>query len=136
MYLVGKGHEHMGPGTSMVQRIDWSRANETQMMNALRGRGAGLGSVPEFVDDRYQMSRFKGIGCGCKKCGLGLFDTGLDVSGWSWPEYLLVALGGYMVLSTVFTTRRAVRRVAALPREARKRRAAAYRLKAAELSKR
>lgn len=136
MYLVGKGSNVMGPGTSMVQRIDWSRANETQLMNGLRGRGPGLGSVPEFVDDRRQMSRFKGMGCGCKKCGLGLFDTGLDVSGWSWPEYALVALGGYMVMSTVFTTGRAARRIAAIPGQRRKSKAASYRLKAAELMRR
>jgi len=137
VYLVGQGANVMGPGTAMVQRIDWSRANETQLINALRGRGPGLGSVPEFVDDRRQMSRYKGMGCGCKQgCGLGLFETGLDVSGWSWPEYALVALGGYMLMSTVFTTGRAARRIAAIPGERRKSKAKMYRLKAAELSRR
>lgn len=54
-------------------------------------------------------------GCGCAglcgRRGLGLFETGLDFSGWGWPEVAIVALGGYMLLSTVFTTQRATRRV-------------------------
>ncbi len=110
MYLIGQGHEHLGPGTSMVQRINWTQAEEDQ------GRG---------------------MGCACseKRAGMGLFDSGLDISGWSWPEYALAGVGAYMVMSTVFTTRRAVGRVRAIPGDRRKRKAAAYRAKAAELSK-
>lgn len=135
MYLVGKGHEHMGPGTSMVQRIDWSRANETQLMDSVRGRG--LGSVPEFAADCRQMGRYKGMGCACSRgCGLGLFDSGMDLSTWGWPEWGIVALGGYMLFSTVFTTGRAARRIAAIPGQRRKSKAAALRLRAAELSRR
>jgi hypothetical protein len=90
MYLVGQGHEHLGPGTSMVQRINWTGANEAQM----RGLGCGC----------------KGLaGCPCSG-GLGLFDS-LDFSTWGWPEWAILALGGYMVLSTVFTTQRATTRV-------------------------
>jgi hypothetical protein len=120
MYLIGKGSDVMGPGTSTVQRIDWTRAQETQLMNAMRGRGPGLGcvglgclglgSVPEFADDRRQMTRYRGMGCACRN-GLGLFDSGLDFSGWGGVEWALVAIGGYVALSTVFTTQRASTRV-------------------------
>jgi len=48
-------------------------------------------------------------GCGC--AGLGLFDTGLDFSGWGAVEWALVAIGGYVALSTVFTTQRGAERV-------------------------
>lgn len=68
--------------------------------------------------------------------GFGLFETGIDFSGWSWPEYLIAGVGVYAVLSMVFTTKRAAGRIAAIPGERRRRRAAAYRLKAAELTKR
>jgi hypothetical protein len=119
MYLMGQGHEHTGPGTSMVQRVNWSQDQETQLRNALLGRGPGLGSVPEFAADLRQMTRYQGMGgCGCAglagcPCsgGLGLFDSGLDFSGWGVPEFAIVALGGYVLLSTVFTTQRATRRV-------------------------
>jgi hypothetical protein len=67
---------------------------------------------------------------------LGLFDTGFDVSGWGWPEILIVVFGGYMVLSTVFQTGRAVRKVRAIPGERRKAKAARLRAEAAALTKR
>lgn len=93
MYVVGKGHEHMGPGTSLVQRIDWNPSQEAQVRQGF-GCGKGLG------------------GCGCGgRCGLGLFESGFDFSQWSGVEWALVAIGGYMLLSTMFTTRRAARRV-------------------------
>jgi hypothetical protein len=48
----------------------------------------------------------------CGKCGgLGLFDSGMDFSQWGMPEFVIVALGGYVLLSTMFTTKRAARRV-------------------------
>jgi ribose/xylose/arabinose/galactoside ABC-type transport system permease subunit len=76
------------------------------------------------------------LGCMCGgKCGLGLFDSGLDFTGWGIPEIVIVALGGYMLLSTVFTTSRAVKKVKAIPGERRKRKAAHYRKLASELSK-
>ncbi len=56
----------------------------------------------------------RGLGCGCgKSCGqgLGLFEGGLDVSTWGWPEWAAVAVGGYMLTSIFFTGRRAVRQV-------------------------
>lgn len=117
MYMVGKGHEHTGPGTAMVQ---FALPN-----TAYRGMGcAGCGGrcAP-------------GLTCGRTLTGLGLFESGFDISGWGWPEILIAGLGGYMVLSTVFTTKRALGRVRAMPGERRKRKAAAYRKRAAELSR-
>lgn len=105
MYLVGKGHEHLGPGTSMVQRINWTVADQ----------------------QRFDAAR-KGMGCsscnGCAK-GMGLFDSGIDFSGWGPVEWIIVAGGGYMLLSTVFTTQRAATRVRKGVRKMRRRRAAA-----------
>jgi hypothetical protein len=89
LYLPGQGHTHMGPGTSFVQRIDWTRAQENEM------RGFGCTAC----------------GGNCGKCGLGLFDSGLDFSQWGPVEWLLIAAGGYVALSTLFTTQRATRRV-------------------------
>ncbi len=138
MYLVGQGHEHLGPGTSLVQRINWTGAQEAEM----RGFGR-VGGVAEFYPDCRAMSRScaeRGLGCGCSGkcgtgCGLGLFDGGLDPSTWGPAEIAIVALGGYMVISTVFTTKRAVSRVAAIPGNRRKKKAAYHREEAARLSK-
>lgn len=76
-----------------------------------------------------------GCGCGGTCGGLGLFETGTDFTGWGWQEWALVGVGSYMLLSTLFTTQRAVSRVRALPGERRKRKAAKYRAMAAELTK-
>jgi hypothetical protein len=122
MYLVGKGHDHEGPGTSMVQRINWTRANEVQLMKSNRGIGPGLGdygsSVPEFFSDCRAMSKgcndFRGFGCACTKpgmnCGMGLFDT-MNPTSWGWQEWAIVGAGGYMLTSMFFTGRRAGRQV-------------------------
>jgi hypothetical protein len=96
MYLVGQGHEHMGPGTSMVQRYGLTQNEANRMAAASRGFGCGCAGLN---------------GCPCSKGGLGLFDSGLDPSGWALPEFAIVGVGAYMVLSTVFTTKRAARRV-------------------------
>lgn len=84
MYVSGKGHSHFGPGTSMVQ---------------FHQPATGLGCA------------CKGGGMGCSCRGMGLFDTGTDFSGWGIPEWGIVLLGGYMLLSTLFTTERAASRV-------------------------
>ncbi len=111
-YIAGRGHQHTGPGTSMVQFVP---------------------PVARFGD---------GMGACCSGCshggtcsGMGLFESGWDVSGWGWPEMLIAGLGAYMVLSTVFTTSRAVGKVRRLPGERRKRKAAALRARASELTK-
>ncbi len=71
-YILLPAHQP-GPGTELVQHIDWA---------------PGMG------------------GC-CKSCdGLGLFDSGMDFTGWSYAEWALVAFGGYVFLSMVNDTRR------------------------------
>lgn len=87
MYLTGKGADVMGPGTSTVQRIDWTPPQERQMQ--------GLGCA--------------GCGGGCNK-GMGLFES-MDPSTWTWQEWAAVGIGGYMLTSVFFTGRRAVRQV-------------------------
>lgn len=107
MYLVGKGSDVMGPGTSMVQRIGWDQAQESQS---------------------------SGLGCACNK-GMGLFDGGMDVSTWGPMEWAAVVVGGYALASTVFATGRGVRAVRAIPGNRRKRKAASLRARANELTK-
>lgn len=99
-YLLMPAHQP-GPGTELVQHIDWA----------------------------------PGFGCACEQKGMGLFDSGTDISGWGWPEWGSIFAGMYMLISTVSTTHRAAKHVAAIPGNRRKRRAAAYRAKAAELTK-
>jgi len=108
-YLQGQGHMHYGPGTSMVQFV-----------KPVFGMGCACGSLK----------------CGCgENLGLGLFDSGMDFTGWGWQEWAIIGLGGYVLLSTIFTTGRAVRKVKALPGERRKRKAARLRQEASELTK-
>lgn len=90
MYLVGKGADVMGPGTAMVQRIDWTQAQEGET------RGMGCAS--------------RGLGCACESKGLGLFDS-FNPSAWTWQEWAAVGIGGYMLTSMFFTGRRAARQV-------------------------
>jgi len=131
MYLVGQGHEHLGPGTSMVQFIDWREPQERQMLTAFPGGVSGLaGCCPPGLG---------ACSCGgaCDTCsgGLGLFES-MDFSTWSWPEWAIVGLGVWAVGSMLFTGSRGVARVRAIPGERRRRRAAEYRRRAAELEKR
>lgn len=69
-------------------------------------------------------------GCGgsCGGCGNGmgdLFDSGTDISGWGWPEWLLVAGGAFVVvnaLGSVASAGKSVRRsVGGYQRRAKKR---------------
>ena len=100
--------------------------------------GMGNGTVVPIVaplDYQSPNSCSYGLnGCGCSSCGMGIFETGIDFSGWGWPEWTIAILGGYMVLSTVFTTKRAVSGIAKIPGERRKRKAAHYRKMASELT--
>ena len=98
MYLTSTQPNIMAPGTGLVQRYNWSPQLESQMRGAFgRGMGGGCGC--------------KGLaGCPCGG-GLGLFDTGMDTSGWGFPEWGIVIFGGYMVLSTFITTKRTARRI-------------------------
>jgi hypothetical protein len=91
MYLVGTAPNIAGPGTGLVQRINWTTGDSIP----LKGMGCGGG-------------------CGCKKCGgLGLFDSGFDPSTFGWPEWLVIGLGGYMATSMLFGAKRAAGRARA-----------------------
>lgn len=58
--------------------------------------------------ERYT-NGMSGCGCGCDSCaGIGMFDSGLDVSGWGWPEWLTAGLGVYTLFSLFSTTSRGV----------------------------
>ena len=97
MYLTSSQPNIMGPGTGLVQRYNWTPELEARMRSAFgSGMSGGCGCAG-----------LKGCSCG----GMGLFDSGMDPSGWGWPEMVIVGLGGYMVLSTLMTTKRAARRI-------------------------
>ena len=98
MYLVGKGSDVMGPGTSMVQRIDWTRDQETQLRNSNRGPG---------------------LGCPCKN-GLGLFDSGIDFTTWGPAEWAVVAVGAYAAFSLMGDTKRGYARTRRIGKAVRK----------------
>lgn len=78
MYITGIGHEHQGPGTSLVQ----------------------------FTPPEHDV---RGMGCSCGNRGMGLFESGIDFSSWGWQEWFAVAIGGYVITSMFFTTKRAAR---------------------------
>ncbi len=114
MYLIGAGHEHLGPGTSMVQFLPH------EAPGAFGGGMGAVGGVPEFFSDCRSTSGTcseKGMGCaGCggkckSSCGMGLFDSGMDFSGWGWQEWAAVGVGGYFLTTVFFTGRRAARQV-------------------------
>ena len=105
MYLTSTQPNIMAPGTGLVQRYNWTPQMESQLRGAF-GRGMGCNCSG-------------GLGCKCGG-GLGLFDSGLDPSGWGWPEFGIVGLGAYMLVSTMFNTQRAARRVSSSMRGAYK----------------
>lgn len=63
-----------------------------------------------------------GMGACCSSCahggtcsgkGMGLFDSGTDISGWGWPEWSIVGVGaaaGLSLLSNVAQTGKSIRR--------------------------
>lgn len=88
MYIQGRGHEHTGPGTSLTL---FRPPN-------YRAPGSGMGCA--------------GMGaCGCGRCGMGLFESGTDFTQWTWKEWFAVGIGGYVLTSMFFTTKRAARQV-------------------------
>ncbi len=66
---------------------------------------------PTFIASARSMG-FGGCGCGgkCGGCGgghahgMGLFDSGWDLSGWGLAEWGIVAVGAYVAYSVLFTT--------------------------------
>jgi hypothetical protein len=83
MYLTGKGADIEGPGTSLVQRINWTPLQERQNNG--------------------------GLGCACSH-GLGLFDS-MDFTSWGMGEWGVVAVGGYLILSLAGDASRGSHRV-------------------------
>jgi hypothetical protein len=76
---------------------------------------------PTFIAPAEEMGLGGGCGCGgtCGGCGhshkqgMGqlfgdLFSSGFDISGWGWQEWGIVALGAYVLFSTVETSKSAV----------------------------
>ena len=66
-------------------------------------------SVQTYFGTPAGAAGIRGLGCGCGcggRCsdGMGLFDSGLDPTGWGWPEWGIVALGVYAAFSIMFTT--------------------------------
>jgi len=94
MYVMGTNADIPAPGTGLVQRYSFDQAQSRRMAAANNGMGCSC----------------KGM-AGCPCGGLGLFDSGMDPSGWGLPEFGIVALGAFMLFSTFSTTKRAARRV-------------------------
>ena len=62
-------------------------------------------AIPQPID--------QGCSCGCSggcggMSGLGIFDSGMDLSGWGVTEWLIVAVGLYGAISLFSDTRRTV----------------------------
>jgi hypothetical protein len=90
---------------------------------------------PDFGTALVQRTMMKprrgGVGCACSGAlpglnGLGLFDSGTDISGWGPMEWAVVALGGFALFSMFSTTKRGVSgaRKSIKARSSRKRRRA------------
>jgi hypothetical protein len=100
-YMQGNGHTHYGPGTSLTQFLPVGMGGCETIQS--------LQSCCDSCSDGGSCGR--GLGCACENKGMGLFESGLDFSQWSYVEWTLVGLGSYMFLSTVFATSRGVDRV-------------------------
>jgi hypothetical protein len=60
-------------------------------------------------------------GCGCGgSCGMGLFDSGMDFTTWGAPEWAIVAIGLYSVLSLLGDTKRGYERTKRIGKAVRK----------------
>ena len=101
-YLMTPG-VRLGPGTSLVERLTIAKP---------AGVGQYVGTPTYFGTPAGQLG-IRGLGCGgscgCSDCqhGMGLFDSGLDPSGWGAGEYAALAGVAWLLYSTVFTARRA-----------------------------
>jgi len=87
-------------------------------------------SLTEFVAPNYHV----GMGCACNR-GMGLFESGIDFTSWTWKEWFAVGIGGYVITSMLFTGRRAARQVSegVTKRVRRSRRALGSRIAGREL---
>lgn len=109
-------------------------------LNGMAGSPFGLGMIPSSGLSDYVPTLGAGLGCacGCGKCnqsGLGLFDNGFDPSTFAWQEWSIVGVVGYMVISTIFGTKRAVGAIARVPQNRRRKKAASLRAQADELTR-
>jgi len=71
-------------------------------------------STPDYFGTPAGLIGIRGMGRACGMgcpCGMGLFDSGMDPSGWGLPEWAIVIVGGYAAFSMLFTTRAAGRSV-------------------------
>ena len=86
-YITTSGPQLIGPGTGNIPRISWTTGQEASM---------GLGCA---------------CGGDCGNCGngLGLFDSGFDLTQWGWPEYAVAAFAVYALFGAWTTTKRGVR---------------------------
>ena len=59
--------------------------------------------------------------CGgkCGQHGMGIFDSGTDISGWSWQEWGVVGIGAFAVWSMMSATQSGVRSVRRVVRRRR-----------------
>jgi hypothetical protein len=91
MYIFGKNDNLAGPSTALTLFAP---------------------SLPERSD---VLSGDGGLGCAtCSQpSGLGLFESGMDFTAWGWQEWFVIGIGGYVLTSMFFTTKRAAGQVRA-----------------------
>ena len=114
-------------------------APQTANPDSLAGLYSGLQAelqTPGDTTGSTNSSTVVGLGCapgGACHCGgkcqhgMGIFDSGTDISGWGWEEWSVVGVGAFAVLSMFSATQSGVRSV----RRAVRRRRAYKRLKEA-----
>lgn len=69
---------------------------------------------------QYLPAKKMGLGCSsCQSKGVGLFDSGLDVSGWGIAEWAIAGIGIYALASTFVQTKRNYQRVRRVVRRRR-----------------
>jgi len=130
MYKLASAPQPL-PGTQLVQRVNG---------DGLNGLGEYV-ATPNYFGTPAGQAGIRGLGCGgncgCSDCskGMGLFDSGMDYTGWGFGEWAAIGLGVYILISLTFTTSRAGKAIARVPGERRKKKAAALRKRASELER-
>lgn len=89
---------NLGPGTGLIEQYP----------------GMGFyAATPAYALTPAGQAGIRGMGCGCagvQGCGcaggMGIFESGMDVSQWGVPEFAIAALGAYVLISVFDTTRR------------------------------
>lgn len=132
---VNTGVSFDTPSGGIAERARWARRGMQGWGPRLQYPGAGMDGMGHYHHDC-------GCGCGgagtCGSSGLGLFDSGLDYTGWGFPEFAIVIGVGMFALYSMFsTTKRGVKSgylgLEGAAQRRRKRRAARYRAKAKRL---